>query len=80
MQPLVVATDDQGDAAYMDGNHGFGSNVPWGFAMSPIPHLSADEEAAAVSHFQLVLKTFKQLEAEAEAEPALRLVAVAGCG
>lgn len=48
--------------------------------MSPIPHLGADEEAAAVSHFQLVLKTFKQLEAEAEAEPALRLVAVAGCG
>ena len=46
--------------------------------MSPIPHLGADEEAAAVSHFQLVLKTFKQLEAEAE--PALRLVAVAGCG
>ena len=64
----------------MDGNHGFGSNVPWGFAMAPIPRLGADEEAAVISVFQQVLKNFKQLEAEEEAEPALRLVAVASCG
>ena len=61
----------------MNGNHGFGSNVPWGFAMAPIPRLGADEEAAVISVFQKVLKTFKL---EEEAEPGLRLVAVADCG
>ena len=47
-------------------------------AMSHIPRFVADEEAAVIRHFQLVLKTFKQLEAEGKT--ALRVVTVAdGC-
>lgn len=57
-----------------------GANAPWGVAMSPIPRLDADEEAAVIKHFQLVLKTFKQLECEPECEPSLRLVTAAHGG
>lgn len=46
--------------------------------MSHIPRFVADEEAAVIRHFQLVLKTFKQLEAEGKT--ALRIVPMAdGC-
>ena len=48
--------------------------------MSPIPRLSAEEEAAVIKHVQLALKTFKQLECEPDCEPALRLVTVADGG
>ena len=74
VQPLTVRP-----RGGLDAGRG-GVNAPWGVAMSPIPRLSAEEEAAVIKHVQLALKTFKQLECEPDCEPALRLVTVADGG
>ena len=73
-QPLIVYP-----GGMLDVGRG-GANAPWGVKMSAIPRLGAEEEAAVIKHFQLVLKTFKQLECEPDCPPSLRLMTVADGG